>query len=1314
MGDSVEGHFGGCDRWCCLRPGLAALLVPVFAWTLAQAGPPPVPDELTEAAAGSWGADAQNATAAVYDDTSRVKVGSSSLRFETDGGFDTWLWAPVDRSASWDLLSAGGPAFWVYAENSHSFQSLSPWIRLGSSVSDYLELRPDREVLNDARGQWLHIAVPLNGDETWGRSVIGSPDLSNAAHIEIHADTWEYGFTLWIDGLEFATPLSPPQNQIAIALNHEVQLSWDPMVDPAGEFDHYGIYRSTEPFASVVGMTPIHTISDIGSTSYADTTVLNGTSYHYAVTAVLAGGRQTTEVESVGPRTPRDETDLQLVCIARTPRYPRYCPTYSEYTLAEPSGYGPYWFTAATGLGHGQTGDTQRWPDIGDPVTYSATIRNRGTNTWAGTLAGTWRLDDVVVDQPSQTVALEPGDVATFNCVLPWDGQLHEVGFTIDEADARADNNSMTVATKSVPFLTYVDVSYIEQYREDTPQFPEAVTDDFVDWLNRHMTRFNEMFAEAGSLKRVHYDLLEVLDDNATDPNIDRDPFACFPFRWTLGEDGDMRVASGWYRAADDIDYGLLHEKGHQLGLIDLYQFNLAGDRNEVSGLSYDAPLGLMQSCQPFLSRHSALAMNHWLNMAHGYFGQYMYQIPAEVRMRILRDGEPLAGANVKMYQLLDRPGNPGVITDQIKAQGMTDANGEFVLPNVPVDPEIVPPTYAGDELHDNPFGYVSVCGRNGLFHFVIEHGGEVDYAWLDITEVNVAYWQGHTDLAIFERDLGDTNPKMFVGCEWQDLGRNTRSGGQTFNTANGTHFATDGSELFLLEGVNSRRHDWLNPATGQYEPRADVPEGVQDGGDYQYGGGLYFATVGLGFDYTTGEGNASRLYAYDPATDNWSARAPTTIDGHLVGNEALAYDPAGHRLYATIIRVKDPGAGGDVTLRRKLAIYDPGADTWIGATAGASAEFLAASEAEYLDGKIYVWQGRGGARSDGADSSLDVYDIASDSWSATPTLLDSGVSPGFITGGPSGWGIGLAADPDRHLMFLTGAAGNQTLYIFDVQAQTWVAGPTAVYDGGWGSSLEYVTSTHTLYHIDGHTVLGNEQGTGALTLPPGDADCDGVPDQTDNCPVVPNPDQLDTDEDGVGDVCDNCVEQANPGQEDTDGDGSGDACDVCPNDPHNDADGDGVCGDVDNCPDQANPDQQDGDGDSVGDVCDNCPSLANAGQADTDGDGVGDACDDCPDTPPGVLVSLFGCPTPRSDLDRDGDVDQEDFGRFQACFTGPGLAQYEPVCLPARLDEDEDVDQDDFRIFDSCMTRANLPADPNCDLAPVATAGPQCQRART
>jgi hypothetical protein len=56
----------------------------------------------------------------------------------------------------------------------------------------------------------------------------------------------------------------------------------------------------------------------------------------------------------------------------------------------------------------------------------------------------------------------------------------------------------------------------------------------------------------------------------------------------------------------------------------------------------------------------------------------------------------------------------------------------------------------------------------------------------------------------------------------------------------------------------------------------------------------------------------------------------------------------------------------------------------------------------------------------------------------------------------------------------------------------------------------------------------------GYIFPPPGagDADGDGVPDSSDNCPDVANADQADADMDGKGDVCDACPATANPGSD--------------------------------------------------------------------------------------------------------------------------------------------------------------------------------------
>jgi hypothetical protein len=59
--------------------------------------------------------------------------------------------------------------------------------------------------------------------------------------------------------------------------------------------------------------------------------------------------------------------------------------------------------------------------------------------------------------------------------------------------------------------------------------------------------------------------------------------------------------------------------------------------------------------------------------------------------------------------------------------------------------------------------------------------------------------------------------------------------------------------------------------------------------------------------------------------------------------------------------------------------------------------------------------------------------------------------------------------------------------------------------------------------------------------------------------------------------------------------------------------------------------------------------------------------------------------------------VDHSDFGWFQACYSGPGVAQIDPQCAKARLDFDSDVDQDDFARFLQCMLGPGVPAAPDC-----------------
>jgi len=226
-------------------------------------------------------------------------------------------------------------------------------------------------------------------------------------------------------------------------------------------------------------------------------------------------------------------------------------------------------------------------------------------------------------------------------------------------------------------------------------------------------------------------------------------------------------------------------------------------------------------------------------------------------------------------------------------------------------------------------------------------------------------------------------------------------------------------------------------------------------------------------------------------------------------------------------------------------------------------------------------------------------------------------------------------------------------------------------------------------------TIESNLKSTGVLVLDPMngtsyprinvdaaarnfDADLDGRPDASDNCPTVYNPAQTDGDGDGKGDACDNCPTISNASQANLDGDPAGDACDcdparnfVYPGAPE-------VCDGFNN----------------------NCnspvwPSLSV--ETDDDGDGLAECAGDCNDADntvrPGLPEICDGkdndCngSVPANEADADGDgfrICQGDCND-NSIFQHPGLPEVcdglDNDCVGGVPANEADADADGFRI---------------------------------
>ncbi|MBI3975066.1 MAG: thrombospondin type 3 repeat-containing protein, partial [Armatimonadetes bacterium] len=251
----------------------------------------------------------------------------------------------------------------------------------------------------------------------------------------------------------------------------------------------------------------------------------------------------------------------------------------------------------------------------------------------------------------------------------------------------------------------------------------------------------------------------------------------------------------------------------------------------------------------------------------------------------------------------------------------------------------------------------------------------------------------------------------------------------------------------------------------------------------------------------------------------------------------------------------------------------------------------------------------------------------------------------------------------------------------------------------------------------------------------PNDIDLDGVPNASDNCPSVFNPEQENFDDDPDGDACDpdddndgfldvaeqfmgtdtlnRCNFTTNLNDEpldafppDTNDSMNVDIFDVLAMKPHFasplpnpdysarhdlDADGDVDIFDVlqfkpyfdTTCTPSPPPDR---DRDGIIDAFDNCVKTPNADQADADDDGVGNVCDNCPSTPNAAQTDSDGdsrgdacdnCPSTPNAAQTDSDGD----GRGDACdncLSIPNFAQ---------------TDGDGDGRGDAC---ANCPSTPN------------------
>lgn len=162
----------------------------------------------------TWVEDMEPEGTFVFDDTYTLSAGSSSVMCVTNAPFDMYIRYGQTLTEPWDLSSAEKLFVSFYTRNENTFQNGSPWIRLKTDDDNYFQYQyyldsNPYDFLNDCLWQWKAESIALDASESeengWRRTTVGSPDWSQIRYLEIHADTWDSGFQLGVDGVGFDT-----------------------------------------------------------------------------------------------------------------------------------------------------------------------------------------------------------------------------------------------------------------------------------------------------------------------------------------------------------------------------------------------------------------------------------------------------------------------------------------------------------------------------------------------------------------------------------------------------------------------------------------------------------------------------------------------------------------------------------------------------------------------------------------------------------------------------------------------------------------------------------------------------------------------------------------------------------------------------------------------------------------------------------------------------------------------------------------------------------------------------------------------------
>lgn len=444
------------------------------------------------------------------------------------------------------------------------------------------------------------------------------------------------------------------------------------------------------------------------------------------------------------------------------------------------------------------------------------------------------------------------------------------VAFWVDPEERAVEtprnNNYLSKYVKGRTLMYWVEESL---YRFANGVINAWGSESFEDYLQWHMWIWNETFLDKsrfkeiavdGCLERVSLDGVAVVSDGILDPWGKHTPKAsresppgtgladvAFDGEWGSAWFHD-REAEGYEGRIEELkefischgvvlEGSLLHEASHQvLGAFDIYWSNMepslpsdpcgkvkvkgGGKRYITQGEMYPFA-GLMGGgdTRPdetywrgtgLYSLHSVAGFNSNLPYRAGFFGEWQYDLPGKIKLRILdAAGEPLAGAGVTLWQAAANSiRDENLVKDGLKTDGM----GLVALPGQPsVEKSDITVATGHTLLKNNPFGRISVVGTNTTLLVRVEAFGQRDHRFVRIVDLNRGFWKGFKEEYIHPLKTGIV-PSASV--QWNE---NVAQGCRVYATSGqeNAHLAVDGRTGTAWEGGRVERGDYFQIELG-------------------------------------------------------------------------------------------------------------------------------------------------------------------------------------------------------------------------------------------------------------------------------------------------------------------------------------------------------------------------------------------------------------------------------------------------------------------------------------------------------------------